>query len=268
MAYEVVLYEKKNRVAHITLNRPEALNAWNNKLNEETFDAFQQADSDDDVYVIVLTGTGRGFQVGADMKEAARGERERPEGRGGLGAMAAARKPIVCAVNGICAGAGLILLGSCDVIICADDATFFDPHVDVGWLPLGETFATATSMPYHLAMRMALMGNSERMNAERAYQVGLVSEVVPHDKLVERATEIAEAIASKAPLATRWIRQAMRQIMLDAPYKTAREEVNRWVHLQVNSAPDGIEGPRSFAQKRKAQWTGEGGPVVRPVRRG
>ena len=268
MAYETIIYEKKGRVASITQNRPDSLNSLSFKMSDELIEAFQQANDDDDVYVIILTGVGRGFNVGADQKEAARVSRtgEPRGGYAGYGAPGNSLKPVVCAINGICAGGGLILLGGCDVVICAEDSTFFDPHVEVGWLPLGETFGTATSMPYHLAMRMALMGNSERMNAERAYQVGLVSEVVPPDKLGERALEIAEVIASKAPLATKWIRYAMRQIMIEGPHKETMELMDTWVHMQVNRAPDGIEGPRSFAEKRKAQWTGEGGPLYRPMR--
>ncbi|MBI2287557.1 MAG: enoyl-CoA hydratase/isomerase family protein [Chloroflexi bacterium] len=268
MAYETIIYEKKGRTAIITQNRPNSLNALNFKMSDELIEAFQQANDDNEVYVIVLTGAGRAFNVGADQKEAAQASRtgQRGGGYGGYGAPGRSLKPVVCAINGICAGGGLILLGGCDVVICSDDSTFFDPHVEVGWLPLGETFGTATSMPYHLAMRMALMGNSERMNAERAYQVGLVSEIVPRDKIVERALAIAEIIASNAPLATRWIRYAMRHIMIDAPHDTAMEEMDTWVHMQVNRAHDGIEGPRSFAEKRKAQWNGEGGPVHRPTR--
>lgn len=269
MAYETIIYEKKGRVACVTMNRPDTLNALSYQMSEELVNAFQQADDDNDVYVVVLTGTGRAFNIGADMKEAARVSRtgETGFGYGGYGAPGRSLKPVVCAINGMCAGGGLILLGGCDVVICAEDSTFFDPHVERGWLPLGETFGTATSMPYHLAMRMALMGVSERMSAERAYQVGLVSETVPPDKLVERAMEIAGVIATKAPLATRWIRYAMRQIMIEAPHTAAMEEANKWIHMQVNRSHDGIEGPRSFAEKRPAQWNSEGGPVHRSVRR-
>ncbi|MDP3879390.1 MAG: enoyl-CoA hydratase/isomerase family protein [Dehalococcoidales bacterium] len=268
MAYETIIYEKKNRVAYITQNRPDALNALSFQMSAELIEAFQEADNDDEVYVSVLTGVGRGFNVGADQKEAARVSRtgERRGGYGGYSAPAKAKKPVVCAINGICAGGGLILLGGCDVVICTDDTTFFDPHVEIGWLPLGETFASATYIPYGIAMRMALMGNSERMNAERAYQIGLVSEVVSKDKLMPRATEIAEIIASKAPLATRWIRRVMRQIMIDDPHAVPMAEAERWVHMPVNRSHDGIEGPRSFAEKRKPEWNGEGGPLERQTR--
>ncbi len=269
MAYETIVYEKKNHVAYVVQNRPDALNALSYKMSDEIMAAFEQADSDDDVYVIVLTGAGRAFNVGADQKEASRAEP--PQGSrekyGGYKAPGRASKPVLGAVNGICAGGGLMLIGGCDVVICSHDATFFDPHADVGWLPLYETLATATYMPFGIAMRMALMGSSERMPAERAYQLGLVSEVVPRDKLMERTTEIAETIASKAPLVTRWIRQTMRQIIITAPHATPLAEAERWVHLQVNRSPDGLEGPRSFAEKRKPQWTGEGGPIDRQRRK-
>ncbi len=254
MAYEAIIYEKKNKVAYITLNRPEALNAWNNAMNEETNDAFLDADNDNDIYVIVLTGKGRAFQSGADVKEMAKEARSRTVR--GIGAAGRAQKPVVCAINGICCGAGLILLGGCDVIICSDNATFFDPHVSIGLLPLSETFGSATSMPYHLSIRMALMGLQERMSAERAYQVGLVSEVVPQDKLMERATEIAQAIAEQGPLAVRAIKETMNRMFHVVPYAESQKEAHH-LHETINRAPDGIEGPRAFAQKRKPQWTGK-----------
>lgn len=268
MAYETIIYEKLGRVAVITQNRPDALNALSFKMSDEITQGFQEANDDPEVYVIVLTGVGRGFNVGADQKEAARVSRtgERSGGYGGYSAPSKSLKPVVCAINGICAGGGLILLGGCDIVICAEDTTFFDPHCEVGWLPLSETFGTATSMPYHLAMRMALLGHSERMNAQRAYQVGLVSEVVPPDKLRDRAIELANVVAEKAPLSTKWIRYAMRHIMIDAPHEQAMNEMDTWVHMQVNRAHDGIEGPRAFAEKRKPVWTGEGGPAIRPIR--
>lgn len=265
MAFETLNFEKKGKVAIITMNRPESLNALTYKMSDELTEVFHQVDEDKDINVSVLTGNGRGFNVGADMKEAARVSKtgEKRGGYSGYGAPAKAEKPVIAAINGICCGGGLILLGGCDIVIASDQARFFDPHVEVGWLPLGETFATATYIPFGLAMRMALMGNSEKITPERAFQMGLISEIVPHDKLMQRATEIATTVASKAPLSTRWIRQAMRKIIIDDPHAIAREEVEKWIHLQVNLSHDGIEGPRSFAEGRKAQFNGEGGPAPR-----
>ncbi len=254
MAYETIIYEKKDRIGYVTLNRPERLNATDYAMHEELYDVWQTIMKDDDVWVVVLTGKGRAFQTGADMKEAASGERTREHS--GFPDPVEMNKPIVCAVNGICAGGGLILLGRCDVIICSENAQFLDPHVSVGWIPLGETFATATRMPYGLAMRMALMGTSERMSAQRAYEVGFVSEVVPADKLMERATEIAEVIAGQGPLAVRAIKETMNRMFHVTPYAESQEKASI-LHTTVNKAPDGIEGPRAFAQKRKPQWTGK-----------
>lgn len=251
------------------MNRPDALNALTFEMSDEVVDAFRQANEDNDINVIVFSGNGRGFQVGADMKEAARlgpGQPLPPNPWGGLAAPAGSLKPVVGAINGICAGGGLIMLGGCDVVICSDDAVFFDPHVDVGWLPLNETYGTASSMAYHIAMRVALMGNSERMTAPRAYEVGLVSEVLPRERLAARAFELAEIIAGKAPLATKWIRYAMRHVMINVPHEKAIEEAEMWMHQQINRDRDGREGPKAFAEKRKPQWTGEGGPRARPVK--
>ncbi|MBI2287559.1 MAG: enoyl-CoA hydratase/isomerase family protein [Chloroflexi bacterium] len=265
MAYETILLEKKGRIAYLTMNQPESLNALSFKMSEEIMDACQNVDEDDNIYVMVLTGAGRGFAVGANMKEAARASRtgEHGGGYGGHHAMEKMQKPVIGAINGICAGGGLIMLGGCDIVICSDDSTFLDPHVSVGWLPLSETFATVTHIPFGLAMRMALLGTTEKMSAERAYQVGLVSEVVPKDKLMERATQLAEQVAAQAPLAVRYIRQVMRRMFHEEPYARSMEEANRWVHGQVNRSHDGIEGPRAFSEKRKAQWNAEGGPNQR-----
>lgn len=265
MDYETIIFEKKDKIACVTMNKPETLNSLSYKMSAELTDVWRRAIEEDDIWAVILTGAGRAFNIGADMKEAARVSRTK-EPRGsyrGYHVPWDMNKPMIGAINGMCAGGGLILLGACDIVICADDATFFDPHVSRGWLPLSETFATMTRMPYGLAMRMALMGVTERMSAERAYQVGLVSEVVPQAKLVERAIEIAKTICQQAPLSVRWIKETMRRTFIEEPYAGKMADWEKWVHLQVNLSHDGIEGPRAFAEHRPAQWTAEGGPQPR-----
>ncbi|MFC1864605.1 enoyl-CoA hydratase/isomerase family protein [Chloroflexota bacterium] len=265
MAYQTVIYEKKGNIAYVTLNRPEQLNATNHALREDLYQVWQEIMKDDEVRVVVLTGKGRGFCSGADMKDAAQSPEQDETQR--LRRMyfpnpwefhmdpAEFNKPMIGAVNGVCAGGGFRLLGGCDIIICSEKAEFLDPHVSVGYLPFFETMATLKRMPYGLAMRIALMGTSERMSAQRAYEVGFVSEVVPHDKLMERATEIAEVIARQAPLSVRYIKETINRAW-GPPYEDAREIGRQAMQLVDRDSEDGKEGPRAFAQKRKPQWKG------------
>ncbi len=257
MAYENIIYEKKGNIAYMTLNRPEALNATNRAMHDEMYDAWKDVIKDDDIRVVVLTGAGRGFQSGADMKEAASGKRTR--GHSGFPGMAEGlNKPIVCAVNGICGGGGLNLMNGCDIIIASEKAEFFDPHVSVGWSSIHVTFGMASRMPYGEAMRMSLMGVSYRMSAQRAYELGLVTEVVPHDKLMERATEIAKAIAEQAPLAVMDIKEIMKKAYMDVPFAAALDMAGKRPNARgVSGSNDHKEGPIAFAQKRKPQWTGK-----------
>ena len=257
----VVVYEKKGKVAIIRLNRPEVLNAMNFELSEQALAAFQRSNEDPDINCVIYTGTGRAFQAGADTHSMEARDRGEPANWGANRAPSTSLKPVVAAVNGICAAGAFIMLAGCDVIICSDDATFFESHTDLGLLGNGEAFAAATLMPFHLAMRFTLMGRTERINADRAYQIGLVSEVVPRDKLMDQAIEIASAIASKAPLQTRLIRWSMRHVFLEEPYNHAKEEVARWVSPIVNNSPDAKEGARARNQRREPKWTGEIGPI-------
>ncbi len=207
-----------------------------------------------------------GFSGGADRREAARtsetGEARRTghfgfpnvQNPGDERSGCDVKKPIVAAINGVCAAGGLILLDGCDIIICSDDAQFLDPHVSIGWLPLAETMSTARRIPYPVAMRMALMGVTERMSAQRAYEVGLVTEVVPRDKLMQRATEIAEVISEQAPLAVRATKRAMARAF--KPFEDARALYHHYAASVAWGTEDAREGPRAFAEKRKPQWKG------------
>ncbi len=257
MAYETIIYEKKGHIAYMTLNRPESLNATNRLMHTEMYEAWQDIVKDDNIRVAVLTGTGKGFQAGADMKEAASGERVR--GHSGFPrACEGLNKPIICAVNGICGGGGLNMMAGCDIIIASDKAEFCDFHVSVGWSAPMVTYAMSLRMPYGEALRLSFMGKSERMSAQRAYDVGFVSEVVPHDKLMERATEIAQVIAEQAPLAVQDIKECMKQAWFDIPAAAAGTLASTRSNAgKVSASADHKEGPRAFAQKRKAVWTGK-----------
>jgi enoyl-CoA hydratase/carnithine racemase len=161
-------------------------------------------------------------------------------------------KPVLTAVNGLCCGAGLDWVTTGDIAIASDRATFFDPHVSIGLVAGREMVRLARVLPRNIALRMALMGKHERMSAQRAYELGMVSEVVEHDKLVERAHEIADIVNSNAPLAVRGTRLAIHKT-LDLPLNEA-EILAEAFRERVVRTDDAQEGPRAFMEKRAPNW--------------
>jgi enoyl-CoA hydratase/carnithine racemase len=208
MHYETILYEvADNKVATITLNRPQALNAFNGQMTREFVHVWQRIASDDQVNAVVLrAAAGRAFSTGADIKGT-------PEDSV-LGATSAFNmrdpgaflgpranhcwKPVITAVHGLCCGGAFYWLNESDIIICADDARFFDPHVDYGLACCVEPVGLSYRMALGDVMRIALLGNAERMSAQEAKQARLVSEILPdHESLWARAQHLAALIAAK-----------------------------------------------------------------------
>ncbi len=171
--------------------------------------AYDEAENDDNVWLMIVTATGRAFCTGADVKEIPGDGKvinERPylstyeqweapqEGTPPFRRMA---KPVIVAINGICCGAGLDWVTTGDIVIASDKATFFDPHVSIGLVAAREMVRLARALPRSVALRMALMGKHERMTVQRAYELGLITEIVEHDNLLERAHEIADIVNSQ-----------------------------------------------------------------------
>src|ERR1700674_3826424 len=220
-SFDTIKYEVDAHKATITLNRADALNALSPDMITELRSAYHEAEGDDNVWLLIVTGTGRGFGTGADGK-AIPGDgkviNERPylssyeqweapqEGTPPFRTMA---KPVLAAINGLCCGAGLDWVTTGDIVIASDKATFFDPHVSIGLVASRELVRVARVLPRSIALRMALMGKHERMSAQRAYELGMVSEIVEHDRLLERAHEIADIVNLNAPLAVRGTRLAI-----------------------------------------------------------
>ena len=266
MTYETIRYETKDKTACVTLNRPERLNAINRQMVEELAEAYAAAEADEDVWTLIVTGSGRALCSGADVskmpttKDGAR-QREAPylslfehwdapqEATPPYRRMA---KPIICAVNGICCGAGLDLVTTADIVIASDDATFFDPHVNLGIVSAREMVRLARVLPLNITMRLALMGRHERLDAARAYQLGLVSEVTPPAQLMERAWAIAGTVNSNAPLAVRGTRLAIRK-GLSLPLYEA-ELLAESFRERVAKTEDAHEGPRAFMEQRDPRW--------------
>jgi enoyl-CoA hydratase/carnithine racemase len=163
-------------------------------------------------------------------------------------------KPILAAVNGLCCGAGLDLVTTGDIVIASERAEFFDPHVSIGLVSGREVVRLARVLPLNIAMRIALTGRHERLGAQRAYELGMVSEVVEHDRLLERAREVAALVNRNAPLAVRGTRLAIRK-GLDLPLHEA-EVLAEAMRERVIRTDDAKEGPQAFVDKRPPKWEG------------
>jgi enoyl-CoA hydratase/carnithine racemase len=264
MSYETVLYEVEDRIATITFNRPEKLNAISQLMIAELNDAYTRAERDEDVWTLIVTGKGRAFCSGADVEVIREDGRVPYEGRylsrmweweapqEATPPFRNMAKPIVVAVNGMCCGAGNDLVTTGDISIASEDATFFDPHVSVGIVAGREMVRAARALPINVAMRMALLGKHDRMTAQRAYDLGFITEIVKAEHLQTRARELAETINKNSPLAVRGTRLAIRK-GLGLPLYEA-ELLAEAFRERVMHTDDYMEGPRAFLEKRDPVW--------------
>ena len=255
MAYQYILYEKKGKIAYVTLNRPEAGNSHHVMMGDELKDAWNDANKDDNIRVAVMTGAGeRFFCTGADARAAAKGIAVTPWGD----IPEDFWKPVILAINGTCAGGGWHFVWQSDFAICSENATFLEPHASIGWVPLREMMGLANRAPLSVVLRMALMGTKERMDAKRAYELGIVTEIVPLDRLMSRATELAEAICEQAPLAVAAIKEVLhRTYELRFAQREAFDYGNLLREEKTHHSEDYLEGPRAFAEGRKPVWKGK-----------
>jgi enoyl-CoA hydratase/carnithine racemase len=260
-SYEHLVVERHGPVGWLINDRPEQLNAMNAAMRSEFADAWKELDGDPAVRVIVHTGNGRAFQTGVDVAEIAGDGLGFERYRQDMEAFdlhftswhQQVWKPVITAVNGLCAGGAFHWVADADIVICSSDAQFFDPHVSVGQVVSIEAIGLMRKMPVEAVMRMAFVGRYERMSAQRAYELGMVSEVVdPPERLRERAQELAETIAKNSPAAMaatkRALWGALELGLTDACRAGARELVSMWGH------PDQTEGPAAFAEKREPRW--------------
>jgi enoyl-CoA hydratase/carnithine racemase len=203
-ALETVLFQVDGHVATVTLNRPEKLNAFNQVMLDEFSAIWRYVRLDDDIRVVVLQANGdRAFCTGLDTREGI----EMPENPWSrippayqLGPKTNhVFKPLVTAVHGMCAGGAFYWISESDIVICSDDAVFFDPHTTYGMTSPFVAPSMFARVAHGDMLRMALMGNDERLPAARALQIGLVTEVVPTAELRGRARHLAEVVAAKAP---------------------------------------------------------------------
>lgn len=252
--WNTILTEVRGRVAVITLNRPESLNAINSEVMREALEAIHGFDIDDGIGCIVITGAGKAFAAGADIKEMApksATEMVREDFFANWDELSRARTPIVAAVNGYALGGGCELAMMCDFIIAADTASFGQPEVNLGITPgIGGSQRLTRAVGKAKAMEMCLTGR--RMGAEEAERAGLVASVVPGDELLERALETAEVIASKSLMATRMIKE-----QVNAAFETTLAQglaFERRTFHAMFATHDQKEGMAAFAEKREPRF--------------
>jgi enoyl-CoA hydratase len=261
MDYSSLRIEHHGVIGWLIFDRPDFGNAMDAQMLDELELAWRELDDDPTVRVIVNTGAGAVFQTGLDVLQLARDPNalRKQSGRTRNSALKLTGwhnqvgKPVIAAVNGVCAGGGLHFVADADIVIAASDAQFLDPHVSVGQVAALEGIALARKIPFEAVMRMALLGRHERLSAERALALGMVSQVVdPPERLREEAQALAERIARNSPAAMaatkRALWGALEAGLTDACRAGAAELVSMWGH------PDQEEGPRAFAEKREPKW--------------
>jgi enoyl-CoA hydratase/carnithine racemase len=261
MAYETLVVEREGAIGWLVFDRPEAGNAMDARMLSELELAWNELGDDPDVRVIINTGNGRSFQTGLDVVQLSRDKQAlREQSRRTRDAELRLTawhnriwKPVIAAVNGTCAGGGLHFVADADIVIASSDATFLDPHVSIGQVTAFETIALARKSPMEPITRMALTGTHERISADRARQLGVLSDVVdPPERLRDAARELAEKIAKNSPAAMaatkRALWGALELGLTDACRAGAAELVGMWGH------PDQTEGPLAFTEKRAPAW--------------
>jgi len=247
---DTVLTEQRGRVLLITLNRPEAMNAINTDLAQGLLAAIARLDSDDGLTAGVLTGAGRGFCAGMDLKAFA--TTGPPVGLGDFFENGA-QKPLIAAIEGFALAGGLEMALSCDLLVAADNVKLGIPEVGVGLFAAGgAVFRLPSRVPYAVAMEMAL--TADPITAEQAHAYGLVSRLAEKGQAVEVAMELAERIARNAPLSV----AASKTIIKATRGMTEAEawEYQKPLMAKVFTSDDAKEGPRAFAEKRAPSWTG------------
>jgi enoyl-CoA hydratase/carnithine racemase len=254
-----LLYEKRGRVGIITLNRPDRLNALSDGMHEGLPKLWAEVRADASLGAVIVTGAGRGFCVGMDLKRVGErgGFRQHKSDKIKENQKLTALQndvwlPTIVAVNGVCAGGGLHFLADADVILASEDASFVDPHVSVGQVSALEPISLAPRMGLGNALRFAVLGRAGRMDAQEAFRVSLVDEVVPAERLLPRAIELAECAAEGSPAAIEITKRAV-WASLELPFEDAMQQ--GWEMLVAHrSHPDALEGPAAFVEKRTPNW--------------
>ena len=254
---EFCFVEKADHIMTVRINRPERLNALHPPGNAELGEVFDDFAADDDMWVAIITGEGRGFSAGNDLRyQAEGGERmPMPRGFGGLSSRFDLLKPVIAAVNGVSMGGGFEIALACDLIIASDRALFALPEPKVGLAALA---GGMNRLPRQIGVKRALgmILTGRHVPAEEGYQLGFVNEVVPHDQLMERALEWAKMITACAPLSIRASKDVVYKSLDMASLQESMERHYDSV-TAMSTSEDFIEGPKAFSEKRPPQWKGK-----------
>ena len=257
--YETILVDRRDRVAIITINRPEKRNALNIQTRAEGAAILDELRNDDSIRVVIFTGAGdKAFIAGADIAEfagrSALQQRAIMMERGLFNAIDTFPKPVIAMVNGYCLGGGCELALACDIRIASDTASFGQPEINLGIIPGGGgTQRLPRLVGEGKAMEMILTG--EIIKAEEAFRCGLVNQVVPADQLEARTMEVANRIAEKSPIALRLAKEAVKLASRSNLDEGLRREVD--VFALCFSSEDKDEGVKAFLEKRKADFKGK-----------
>jgi enoyl-CoA hydratase/carnithine racemase len=256
-----VHFEKQDGVATLTLDNPKARNAFDYEMTQELRRRWAEIARDPELVCAIVTGAGeKAFCTGWDISSTAAGESQKfakvARKDAPYSQITALQngcwKPVITAVNGMCVGGGLHFVADGDIVIASESATFFDTHCEVGLVAALEPASLARKIPLDAVLRMALLGSAERLSALRAKEIGLVGEVVPAARLMERARELAAIVARQSPTALARTKRALWRSLehgLEAGLDVAYRELE--AHADH---PDMIEGPKAFFEKRKPRW--------------
>ena len=257
--YETVKYEQDESVAIITIFRPDAMNSFNEELRSELLLAFKRAAADESVRAVVLTGEGRSFSAGADLK-AGLGKTKsikevlQTEYRPVLECIASMPQPVIAAVNGSAAGIGMSYALGCDLLIMAENAFLLSPFTTISLVPDGGlNWLLVHQLGYRRAFQLSI--ESERISAEQCVELGLANKAVPADSLVDEAVAWAKTLSERAPLSMATTKQAMRHAASADWASTFDFEASNQDRLIESD--DSAEGIAAFFEKRKAIFTGK-----------
>jgi 2-(1,2-epoxy-1,2-dihydrophenyl)acetyl-CoA isomerase len=255
---ETVRYRHDRDVAVITIHRPEAMNSFNTELRRDLFDAFRQAAGDMSVRAVVLTGEGRSFSAGADLKGSLSTERSveeqlQLEYRPIFECIATMDQPVIAAVGGSAAGIGMSYALACDLLIMADNAFLLSPFSTISLVPDGGlNWLLVQQIGYRQAFQLAVEG--ERIGAARCVELGLANKAVPAESLLVEALAWAHSLAERAPLSIAATKKAMRHALSHDWASTF--DVEAPLQRRLRESADCAEGVAAFFEKRKAQFKG------------
>jgi enoyl-CoA hydratase/carnithine racemase len=254
--YSSILFSARDGVATVVLNRPDKLNSFTRSMAAELRHAWTVCRDSVEIRAVVLRAAdGRAFCSGVDVTELWPWPQERPFDMDDPGEWLGPKsnkcwKPVVCAIHGIAAGGAFYFINESDIVICSEDAQFFDPHVSFGMVAACEPVGALRMVPYQEVMRMSLMGNDERIGAATAVRISLVTEVLPKEALFKRAQELATKLASKPPAA---VQGTVRAIWEAGDFSATTAVRNALKYTQLGNPIGTAEVQRATAPK--ARWT-------------